>query len=59
MVGKVLLYLLLSNTIVYSSDATMYKGTIVNGSWVIEKGKHCNEKIDKTYSSTLKKLSIR
>ncbi|MBG16135.1 MAG: formimidoylglutamate deiminase [Crocinitomicaceae bacterium] len=49
----------LSNTIVYSSDSSMYKGTIVNGNWLIENGKHCNEKIDVNYNLTLKKLSIR
>ena len=49
----------LSNTIVYSSDINSYKGTIVNGEWIIKEGKHKNEKIEMNFKSTLKKLSKR
>ncbi len=49
----------LSNTIVYSSDISSYKGTIVNGDWVIIEGKHKDENIEANFRSTLKTLSKR
>ena len=49
----------LSNTIVYSSDISSYKGTIVNGDWVIREGKHKDENIEANFKSTLKTLSKR
>ena len=49
----------LSNTIVYSSDISSYKGTIVNGDCVIIEGKHKDENIEANFRSTLKTLSKR
>jgi len=50
----------LASTIVYATDVSMYLGTIVNGAWVIKKGKHQLQKeINKLFSNCLKKLKNR
>lgn len=49
----------LSNTIVYSADISSYKGTIVNGKWIIKEGKHENDGIEENFKSTLNTLSKR
>ena len=48
-----------SNTIIYSGDSSMYKGTIVNGKWVIDKGLHKNQNIDTHFLKTMKELNVR
>ena len=37
----------------------MYKGTIVNGKWVIDKGLHKNQNIDTHFLKTMKELNVR
>ena len=49
----------LSNTIVYSADISFYKGTLVNGEWIIKEGKHKDDEIEKKFQSTLKSISKR
>jgi len=49
----------LSNTLVYSSDSSMYKGTIVNGEWKIKDGMHGDETISSSFISAIKSLAIR
>ena len=50
----------LASTIVYASDVSMYLGTIVNGVWVIKRGKHPLQKeINKLFSNCLKALKNR
>jgi formimidoylglutamate deiminase len=49
----------LSNTIVYSTDISSYKGTIVNGKWIIKEGRHNGDRIEENFKSTLNKLSKR
>ncbi len=49
----------LANTILYSADSSFYKGTIVNGKWVIKNGEHKNESIDREFSATIKELANR
>ena len=49
----------LANTILYSADSSFYKGTIVNGKWVIKNGEHTNESIVKEFSATIKELGNR
>ena len=49
----------LSNTIVYSADISSYKGTIVNGKWIIKEGIHEDDGIEKNFKSTLNTLSKR
>ncbi len=49
----------LTNTIVYSSDSNMNKGTIVNGSWIVKDGVHFNNKISENFIKTLNKLNYR
>lgn len=48
-----------SNTLVYSSDPSMYRGTIVNGAWRIIHGEHSDEKIHSNYIQTLNELKVR
>ena len=49
----------LSNTMVYSSDLSMYKGTIVNGDWKIKDGQHADENIHVDFTRTLNALKVR
>ncbi len=49
----------LCNTIIYSSDVSMIKGTIVNGSWMVENGVHQNNEIGTNFIKTMKKLNYR
>lgn len=49
----------LSNTMVYSSDLSMYKGTIVNGDWKIIDGQHADENIHVDFTRTLNALKVR
>ena len=47
------------NTIVYSGDTSMFKGTIINGKWVIESGIHKDSEIDDRFLKTLNQLKVR
>ena len=48
------------STIVYSTDQTMVKGTLVNGRWIVQKNRHyASEQIGRVYSDTINKLKIR
>ena len=49
----------MTNTLVYSSDPTMYHGTIVNGSWKIINGEHSDQQIHSNYVRTLNELKVR
>ena len=49
----------LSNTMVYSSDPSMYKGTIVNGDWKIKDGHHADDNIHADFIQTLNALKVR
>ena len=49
----------ISNTLVYSSDTSMYKGTIINGEWKIKDGKHLDQTIASSFVSAIKSLAIR
>ncbi len=49
----------LSNTLVYSSDPSMYRGTVVNGSWVIQDGEHQDEDIHSRFMRTINELKVR
>lgn len=50
----------LLNTIVYSSDETMQRGTIVNGKWLVKNGKHINdEAIKSEFIKTISELKNR
>ncbi len=50
----------LLNAIVYSSDETMQKGTISNGKWKVENGKHIDqEQIFDDFGKTVKELKNR
>ena len=49
----------LSNTMVYSSDLSMYKGTIVNGDWKIKEGQHADDNIHIDFMRTLNVLKVR
>ena len=49
----------LSNTIVYSSDITMFEGTLVDGNWTIKNGCHSSKLIDEQFNATMKKLKVR
>jgi len=50
----------LTSTMVYASDVSMHLGTIVNGQWIIKKGKHDNgQRIKKEFSKALKSLKNR
>ncbi len=50
----------LLNTIIYSSDATMQKGTVVNGKWKVESGKFANqEKIMDDFIKAINELKNR
>ena len=48
-----------SNTIVYTADASMFKGTIVNGQWVITDGRHENHQIHSNFRKTMNELNVR
>ena len=47
------------NTIVYSGDVSMFKGTIVNGKWVIQYGIHKDTEIDDSFLKILNQLKVR
>ena len=47
------------NTIIYAGDTSMFKGTIVNGKWVIQSGKHMDAEIDDSFLKTLDQLKVR
>jgi formimidoylglutamate deiminase len=47
------------NTIIYAGDTSMFKGTIVNGKWVIESGIHEDSEIDDHFLKTLNQLKVR
>ena len=49
----------LTNTIVYASDQTMVKGTIVNGDWKIQDNKAPNKNIEAKFVTTMRELSSR
>ena len=49
----------LCNTMVYSSDLSMYKGTIVNGDWKIKEGQHADDNIHIDFMRTLNVLKVR
>ena len=50
----------LAATIVYASDVSMHLGTMVNGEWVIRKGKHPQgTAIKKGFTKALKELNNR
>jgi len=50
----------LASTIVYASDVSMHLGTMVNGKWVIQKGKHKDgQRIKKQFKKALKQLKNR
>ena len=49
----------LCNTIIYSSDLSMIKGTIVNGEFVVSNGNHINNEISSNFRTTLEKLKCR
>ena len=47
------------NTIIYAGDTSMFKGTIVNGKWVVESGVHEDSEIDNHFLKTLNQLKVR
>ena len=50
----------LLNAIVYSSDETMQKGTIANGKWIVNSGKHFdNESIKREFIKVINQLKNR
>ncbi len=50
----------LTSTIVYATDVSMYLGTIVNGEWLVKKGKHLQyRETNKLFSKCLKDLKNR
>ena len=49
----------LTNTLVYSSDNSIYKGTIVNGDWKIKDGQHADDNIHADFIQTLNALRVR
>ena len=50
----------LTSTMVYASDISMHLGTMVNGAWVIKKGKHAKDRqIKKQFTAALKSLKNR
>ena len=50
----------LASTIVYASDCSMHLGTMVNGKWLVKKGKHkSHQRIKKEFISVLKQLKNR
>lgn len=49
----------LTNTLVYASDPTMNKGTIVNGSWKIKDNHAKNNEVQEQFLKTMKELSNR
>jgi len=50
----------MASTLVYSSDASMQSGTIVNGKEIVKNGKHINdESISNKFFETLKELGNR
>ena len=49
----------LTNTLVYASDPTMNKGTIVNGSWKIKDNKVEHNAIQEDFLKTMNALSNR
>ena len=50
----------LTSTMVYASDVSMHLGTMVNGQWMIKKGKHAKrQRINKEFSKALQSLKNR
>ncbi|MEL6253025.1 MAG: formimidoylglutamate deiminase [Bacteroidota bacterium] len=50
----------LTSTIVYTADASMHKGTLVNGRWKIKEGRHIDHsQIFSKFRDTIKSLSNR
>ena len=49
----------LSNTIVFSTDTSMFVGTLVDGNWIIKDGFHTSKLIDEQFNATMKKLKVR
>jgi len=49
----------LSNMLVYSSDPSMYKGSLVNGQWKILNGQHKDDQIHEKFIQTLSELKVR
>ena len=49
----------LCNTIIYSSDLSMIKGTIVNGEFIVNNGNHINNDISSNFRNTLEKHKCR
>lgn len=50
----------LLSTIVYSSDATMTLGTLINGKWVVKNNKHTHaDEITNNFISCIRNLNIR
>ena len=50
----------LASTIVYATDVSMHLGTMIEGKWVIKKGRHLAERsIKKDFTNALKKLNNR
>jgi len=48
------------STLVYSGDRTHFKGTLVNGEWKVQKGRHNQrEKIVTNFKKSLEELKIR
>lgn len=49
----------LLNTIIYSSDISMYKGTIANGNWKVQNGAIKNQKIYSDFYKVISELKNR
>jgi formimidoylglutamate deiminase len=49
----------LLNTIIYSSDISMYKGTIANGDWKVQNGAIKNPKIYSDFYKVISELKNR
>lgn len=50
----------LTSTMVYASDTSMHLGTMVNGKWIIKKGKHLKiQSIKRQFIAALKQLKNR
>lgn len=50
----------LASTVVYASDVSMHLGTMVNGEWRVQDGKHHDqEKIAKQFVAALRSLKVR
>ncbi len=50
----------LTSTIVYASDVSMHRGTMVNGRWVIQKGEHPQAEVfQRDFMTALKTMNNR